>query len=201
MKSLYESKLESMLADGPLIRSRDLDKYGIPRTYLKKFEAAGMIEKLSRGVYAFKEGTELVQHDLAVVAKRSPQAVFCLVSALQFHGIGSQIAYQVWMAMPRGRHAPRISYPVVRMYQFSEEAFSSGVEAHFVDGVEIKVFSVAKTIADCFARRNVVGIDVCIEALSDAIRSGKASVAEINRYAKICRVELVMAPYLEMVSA
>jgi len=122
------------------------------------------------------------------------------VSALQFHGIGTQLAYQVWMALPRGRHAPRISYPVVKMFQFSDAAYAEGVEVHFVDGVEVKVFSVAKTVADCFARRNVIGIDVCIEALNDAIRSGKASVSEINRYAKICRVESVMAPYLEMVS-
>jgi predicted transcriptional regulator of viral defense system len=198
MKSEYEEKLEAMLAHGGVLRSRDLAAQGIPRNYLKKFEDAGKIEKLSRGIYTFKDGADLAHHDLSVVAKRSPQAVFCLVSALQFHGIGTQMAYQVWMALPRGRHAPRIGHPVVRMFQFSEESFSSGVEKHFVDGVEIKVFSAAKTIADCFARRNVVGLDVCIEALRDCLRSGKASIAEINYFAKICRVEKVMAPYLEM---
>jgi predicted transcriptional regulator of viral defense system len=96
------------------------------------------------------------------------------VSALQFHGIGTQIAYEVWIALPRGRHAPRITFPKVKMFQFSDASFESGIESHFIDGVEVKVYSAAKTIADCFARRNVVGMDVCIEALNDVVKIWKS---------------------------
>ena len=182
-----------------LLRARDLDALDVPRIVLTRLTAAGRLEKVGRGLYRLP-GTQGSEHEsLAAVARRVPQAVFCLLTALQFHELTTQLPRQLWIAMPRGSHVPRIEYPPLKMVQMSQDVFTSGVEEHWHDDVMLRVTSVAKTVADCFKHRNKIGLDVALEALKDARARHKASVDDIWRYAKICRVANVMRPYLESI--
>ncbi len=136
---------------------------------------------------------------MVTIATRVPQAVFCLMTALQFHELTTQLPRQVWIAMPRGSHAPRIDYPPLKMVQFSGDAFEDGVEVFVRDKVKLRVYGVAKTIADCFKHRNKIGLDVALEALKNARAQKKASADDLWHVAKICRVANVMRPYLEAI--
>jgi len=164
---------------------------------LTRMTSAGLLEKVSRGLYRLShDGTVSEYESLTTVATRSPKAVFCLLTALQFHELTTQLPRHVWIAMPRGSHQPKIDYPPIKMVQFSGEAYSAGIEQVERDKVQLRVYSMAKTIADCFKHRNTIGIDVALEALRDA-RAKSVSADEIWRYAKICRVTNIMRPYLE----
>ncbi len=125
--------------------------------------------------------------------------MFCLLTALQFHKLTTQLPRQIWIAMPRGSHTPRIDYPPIKMVQFTGEAYTAGVEAVERDGVKLRVYSVAKTVADCFKHRNKIGLDAALEALKDARARNKASVDDIWRNAQVCRVAHVIRPYLESI--
>ena len=125
--------------------------------------------------------------------------MFCLLTALQFHELTTQLPRQVWIALPKGSHAPKFDYPAIKMIQYSGDAFGQGIEVHRRDKMELRVYSAAKTIADCFKHRNKIGLDVALEALRDARKKKKASADDLWRYAKICRVANVMRPYLEAV--
>jgi len=182
-----------------LLRPSDLAGLGIPRVYLTRLTAAGRLEKAGRGLYRLAETTLSENESLAIVAARVPQAVFCLLTALQFHGLTTQLPRQVWIALPQGSHAPRIDYPPVKLIQYTGDAFTQGIETHRIDQVDLRVYSVAKSVADCFKHRNKIGLDVALEALKDARSQKKASADDLWRYAKICRVANVMRPYLEAV--
>ena len=134
-----------------------------------------------------------------MVAARAPQVVFCLLTALQFHGLTTQLPRQVWIALPQGSHAPKMDYPPIKLIQYTGDAFTQGIETHRIDQVDIRVYSVAKTVADCFKHRNKIGLDVALEALKDARSQMKVPADDLWRYAKICRVANVMRPYLEAV--
>lgn len=126
-----------------------------------------------------------------------PRAIGCLLTALQFHGIGTQSPHEVWIALDRRAARPRLEYPPLRVMRFSGEALTEGVEQHVVDGVSVRVYCAAKTVADCFKYRNKIGLDVALEALRECRRLRKCSNDDIWRYAKICRVARVMMPYME----
>jgi predicted transcriptional regulator of viral defense system len=165
--------------------------------YLIRLTASSRLEKVGRGLYRLPESA-LFEHDsLAVIATRVPQAVFCLLTALQFHELTTQLPRQIWIAMPRGSHLPRIDYPPVKMVQYSGAAYAQGIEDHERDRVLLRVYSVAKTVVDCFKHRNKIGLDVALEALREARERKKVSADELWCYAKICRVTNVMRPYLE----
>jgi predicted transcriptional regulator of viral defense system len=134
-----------------------------------------------------------------LVASVAPTAVVCLLSALQFHGVGTQAPPEVWIALERGRWHPRPDYPPLHVVHFSEPSFSAGVERHTVEGQEVQIYSIAKTVADCFKHRNKIGLDVALEALTDAWRQRRLSLAELNEFASINRVQGVMQPYVEAV--
>ena len=125
--------------------------------------------------------------------------MFCLLTALQFHGLTTQLPHQIWIAMPRGSHVPKIDYPPIKMVQVTGDAYSAGIETFHSDGVPLQVYGVARTVVDCFKHRNKIGIDVALEALRDARAQKKASADDLWRYAKICRVANVMRPYLEAI--
>jgi predicted transcriptional regulator of viral defense system len=182
-----------------LLRASDLDAIDAPRIVLTRLNAAGLLERVGRGLYRLPGAQVSESESLGTVAAKVPQAVFCLLTALQFHELTTQLPRQVWIAMPRGSHPPRIDYPPIKMVQFTGEAYSEGVEEVERDGVKLKVYGVAKTVADCFKHRNRIGLDVALEALKDARSRNKASVDEIWRYAKVCRVANVMRPYLESI--
>lgn len=182
-----------------MLRPGDLKGTGAARVTLTRLTASGQLEKVGRGLYRLP-GTRTSEHEsLATIAAKVPQAVFCLLTALQFHGITTQLPRQVWIAMPRGSHVPKIDYPPVKMIQSTGEAYAAGIQVFERDQVSLKVYGVAKTVADCFKHRNKIGLDVALEALRDARSQKKASADELWHFAKICRVANVMRPYLEAI--
>lgn len=182
-----------------MLRAGDLQGTGVARMVLTRLTASGQLEKVGRGLYRLPGASTSEHETLLGVAARVPQAVFCLLTALQFHGLTTQLPRQVWIAMPRGSHTPRIDYPPVKMVQFSGEAYSEGIEVLERDQVSVRVYGVAKTVADCFKHRNKIGLDVALEALKEARSQKRASADELWRFAKICRVANVMRPYLEVI--
>jgi predicted transcriptional regulator of viral defense system len=179
------------------LRASDLAAAGVPRVVLTRMTASGQLERASRGLYRLPQADSSEHESLVTVASKVPQAVICLLSALQFHGLTTQLPWQVWIAMPRGSHVPRLDYPPIKMVQFTGEAYTHGIETHVRDGVRLQVYSAAKTVADCFKHRNKIGMDVALEALKDARAQGRASFDELWRSAKVCRVANVMRPYME----
>jgi predicted transcriptional regulator of viral defense system len=180
-----------------MLRPSDLDDIGAPRVVLTRMTANGQLERAGRGIYRLPDSPGSEHESLATIATKVPQAVFCLLSALQFHELTTQLPRQVWIAMPRGSHTPKIDYPPIKMVQFAGEAYSEGIEVFDRDQVELRVYCIAKTIADCFKHRNKIGLDVALEALKDARSQKKVNADDLWRFAKICRVANVMRPYLE----
>jgi predicted transcriptional regulator of viral defense system len=182
-----------------LIRPRDVEAEGIPREYLLRLYRSGDLVRVGRGLYALPGARSSAFLSLAEVAKRVPNAVICLISALAFHNLTTQIAHSVWIAIENKAWEPKFDYPPLEIVRFSGPSFSFGVEEHEVDRVTVKVFSPAKTVADCFKFRNKVGLDVALEALRETWRNRQATLDELWEAAKVCRVANVMRPYLEAV--
>ena len=180
-----------------LLRASHLQELGIARVLLSRLTASGQLERVGRGVYRLADSQGAAYESLATIAVKVPQAVFCLLTALQIHELTTQLPRQVWIAMPQGSHVPKMAYPPVKMVQFSGEAYAQGIEVARADQVELRVYGVAKTIADCFKHRNKVGLDVAIEALKEALAANKSNADDLWRFAKISRVANVMRPYLE----
>jgi predicted transcriptional regulator of viral defense system len=181
---------------GPLRASQAL-KLGIhPRT-LYEMRDANRIVQLSRGLYRLADAPKTEHLDLITVAAKVPDGVICLISALAFHGITTEIPHEVYLAVRHGKEQPRLDYPPLRVFRFSEETISAGVEKHKLEGVTVRLFNPAKTVADCFKFRNKIGLDVVIEALKLCLARGKAKPVQILYYARLCRVERVIRPYLE----
>jgi len=183
-----------------MLRAADLQALGAPRVTLTRLAASGQLERIGRGLYRLPGVDVSSDEGLAAVTVKVPQAVFCLLTALQFHELTTQLPRRVWIAMPRGSHAPRVEHPPVKMVQFTGAGYSEGIEVFERDQVPLRVYNVAKTVADCFKHRNKIGLDVALEALKDALAQKKATVDDLWRYAKICRVSNVMRPYLEAVT-
>jgi predicted transcriptional regulator of viral defense system len=199
ISSNHNQRVLDLAGQKGLLRASDLDAIGAPRVVLSRLTAAGLLEKVGRGLYRLPDAQVSEFESLGTIATKVPQAVFCLLTALQFHELTTQLPRQIWIAMPRGSHQPRVDYPPVKMVQFTGDAYSAGIEEVERDGVRLRVYSVAKTVADCFKHRNKIGLDVALEALKDARARNKASIDDIWRFAKICRVANVMRPYLESV--
>jgi predicted transcriptional regulator of viral defense system len=182
-----------------ILRARDLAPLGIPRAYLSRLVAKGLLDRIGRGLYV-AAGTEATEHrDLAAAGRRVPDGVVCLVSALRFHGLGTQIPHEVWLAIAPSARTPRRAWPPIRTVRMAGEARSAGIEEHVLEGVPVRVFSPAKTVADCFKFRSRVGLDVALEALRE-FRRGRGDLDALWRFAKACRVARVLRPYLEALS-
>lgn len=182
-----------------LIRSNDLESEGISRNYLYRLHKEGQLRKNARGLYSLPEHTISEHSSLAEIAKQVPHAVVCLISALSFHEVTTQIPHEIWLAVPRGAWRPDISYPPINLTYVSGEAYSMGIKEHNINGVIVKIYSPAKTVADCFKFRNKVGLDIAIEALKEVWRSRKATMDELVGAAKINRVSRIIRPYLEAI--
>lgn len=182
-----------------ILRTRDLAPHGIRREWLVQLVERGLLTRLDKGLYTLPDADFGENQTLAEAAVRVPQGVVCLLSAIRFHEIGMADPFEIWMAIDNKAHRPRISYPPLRIVRVSGEAFTAGIESHAIDGVTIRIYSAAKTVADCFKYRNKVGLDVALEALRECLRKRKSTVDQIWQYAKICRVTNVMQPYLEAI--
>jgi len=180
-----------------MVRPRDIEAIGLPREYLIRLHRQGKLNRSGRGIYTVPDANVTERHSYAEVAKRVPEAVICLLSALAFHEITTQSPPCVWIALRKGARKPVLPSPSLRIVRLSGPSLTEGIDNHQVEGVPVRVYSAAKTVADCFKFRNKIGLDVAIEALKDCLRQKKASVNEIYRYAKLCRVSNVIRPYME----
>lgn len=183
-----------------LIRPLDLINQKIPRVMLTRMVRVGQLNRVGRGLYALPDRQVSEHVTLAEVAARHPTAVVCLLSALRFHGLTTQAPFEVWIAISNKARAPQLDYPPIRVVRFSGDALTQGVQEHNVDGVKVRITSVAKTVADCFKYRNKIGLDVALEALKEVISERRASIDELWHFAGICRVANVMRPYMESLS-
>jgi predicted transcriptional regulator of viral defense system len=181
---------------GGIIRTSDALGAKIhPRT-LYQLRDQGIIEEISRGLYKFSN-VALSQPDFVTVASRIPAGVICLVSALSYHGVTTQIPHQVFVALRQGRRPSRLDSPPVSIHHFSPEAHSAGVEIHKIDSVQVKIYNVEKTLVDCFKFRNKIGMDVFLEAIKFYQSRKKVRINQLINFARICKVETVMRPYIE----
>ena len=183
-----------------IVRPTQLEAHGIPRSRLYRLVGKGLIERQARGIYTASEHPVTAEHTLATVAKQVPGGVFCLLTALRFHELTTQAPAEVWIALPEKARKPRLDHPRLRVTRFSGPALTEGIETYRVEGVDVHLYSPAKTVADCFKYRNKVGIDVAIEALRDFTRRHRGGATELARYARICRVSRVMQPYLDAIA-
>lgn len=183
------------------VTRRDVAKSGIHTQTLSRLVLAGELERVSRGRYRLPDAPITEQHGLVLVAAAVPKAVICLLSALSFHQIGTQLPYEVWIAIDRRSRRPSLPYPQLRVLRFSGKALNEGIETHRAEGETLRVYGVAKTIADLFKYRNKIGLDVALEALREAWRERRFKMNDMHHYARVCRVEQVMKPYLEALVA
>ena len=180
-----------------IVRPRDIEAIGLPREYLLRLHRQGKIVRSGRGLYSLPDAAITERHSYAEVSRRVPGGVFCLLSALAFHEITTQSPASVWIALPQGARRPAFGSPSLKVVRLSGASLTGGIENHKVEGVPIRVYSAAKTVADCFKFRNKIGLDVAIEALKDSLRQKKATVHEIYHCAKVCRVGNIIRPYME----
>jgi predicted transcriptional regulator of viral defense system len=196
----HADKILDLVSKAGVLRPRDLDALGIPRTYLIRLHAAGKLKRLGRGLYVLPDSEVSEHRSLAEACKRVPKGVVCLISALRFHELTTQAPFEVWLAIGEKAWRPRVDYPPLRIVHFSSAALQSGVEKHQIEGVTVPVFNPAKTVVDCFKYRNKIGLDIAVEALRECWRSRRCSMDQLWIYAKVCRVQNVMRPYLESIA-
>jgi predicted transcriptional regulator of viral defense system len=184
---------------GGILLTAQALRAGIHPGTLYAMRDSGALEVVSRGVYRLANSPPLVNPDLVTVATRVPGGVICLISALTFHELTTQIPHEVHVALPRGAEEPRLDHPPIKTYRFSGEAFTKGVEAHELDGVSVRIYSSEKTLADCFKFRNQVGLDTVVEAIRFYRERRNIKVDDLMRYAGICRVTKIIRPYLQAI--
>jgi predicted transcriptional regulator of viral defense system len=195
-----KERILQLLNEIGVLRPRDLEAIGISGVYLNKLYAEGVLERPSRGLYVLADADPSENRTIAEASKRVPHGVVCLLSALRFHELTTQSPFEVWLAIGEKARLPKIDYPPLRTVRFSGDALTFGIEEHKVEGVDVRVYSPAKTVADCFKYRNKIGLDVAIEALRDCLRQRKATMDELWDAAKVCRMSKVIRPYLEAVA-
>ena len=178
-------------------RTKDLTDRGIHSEFARRLVRKDMLVRSDRGLYSLPDSEITEHHNLALVGNRVPKGVICLTSALRFHGIGTQLPRKVWLAVEKGSAQPRLAYPPVSVVRLSGASFAEGIEVHKIEGLAVRIYRPAKTVADCFKFRNRIGLEAAIEAARECLRQGKATSDEIYRFARICRVWNVMKPYLE----
>jgi predicted transcriptional regulator of viral defense system len=182
-----------------VLQPQDFARLRIHPQEISRLVGKGQLIRVGRGRYVLPQAEHSENLALALVAAAVPRSVICLLSALRFHGIGTQAPHEVWIAVKQGAARPRVDYPPVRVTLISGSAFTFGVERHQVDGVPVRIFSPAKTVADCFKFRNKIGLDVAIEALREALHAKRCTREELWAAGKVCHVTTVIRPYLEAI--
>ncbi len=196
MNQLERLVLRRLQKEG-VVRARELNTLGVSGTGIARLVGQGAIQRVGRGLYALPDREPPVNYALATAAKRVPRGVVCLLSALQFHGLTTQLPHEVWLAIGEKDWRPTRDDVRIRTVRFSPLSLREGLETHRIDGIRVPIFNPAKTIADYFKNRNKLGLDVAMEALRDGLRQRKCTVDELWRYAKVDRVSAVMRPYME----
>ncbi len=184
---------------GGILRTSKALQAGIHPSTLYAMRDDGTLETVSRGVFRIADSELLGNPDLVTVATRVQGGVICLISALAFHELTTQIPHEIHVALRRGAETPRLDYPPIKLYWFSDKAYSAGIETHELDSVSVHIYSPEKTLADCFKFRNKVGLDTAVEAVRFYRKRRNVKVDDLMRYAEICRVAKVMRPYLEAI--
>lgn len=180
-----------------VVRPRDLEAADFNRMWLTRLERRGLIERVRRGLYVAADAEWTEHHSFAEVARQAPSGVICLLSALSFHELTTQIPFEVWLAIDRKARVPKAMTPQVRVMRFSGVALTTGVEEHLIEGVPVRIYGPAKTVVDCFRYRNKIGFDVALEALRDCYRLRLATVDDLWDCANRLRAGTVMRPYIE----
>ncbi len=196
MNTAMESALR-VFKKNKVMRSTQIFAQGIQPRTLYQMRDDGLLVQEGRGLYRLADEQIWSDPDLALVSLRIPKGVICLISALYFHQVTTQIPHEVYVALPKDSEKPRIQHPPTRFFRISPEPFKAGIEKYTIDNVDVKVYSVAKTIADCFKFRNKIGMDVALEALQEGLRQKRCAPEQILRFARINRVERIILPYLE----
>jgi predicted transcriptional regulator of viral defense system len=197
--SKFQYEMKAFKDHGGMLRTSQALEAGIHPRDLYAMKSQGIVEPISRGFYRLKSRKPLWNPDLTTVALRIPQGVICLISALSFHNITTEIPHEVYIALKKGSEKPRLGHPPTRFFWLSPPAFEASIETHEVDGVAIRIYSPEKTVADCFKFRNTVGLDVAIEALKFCRERKRSTVGTLLKCARMDRVEKVMKPYLEAI--
>ncbi|MBL8965467.1 MAG: type IV toxin-antitoxin system AbiEi family antitoxin domain-containing protein [Spirochaetaceae bacterium] len=197
---MLEARIAALFQNSPLVRARDFVQAGIPMIVISRAVAAGKIKRLARGVYCRADYRQNENGDLALVARRAPDAIICLLSALSYHGITTQLPFEVWIAIPHKAWTPKLEYPSLRIVRYSGDVYAFGTMVAMIEGVPVRLTTIEKTIADCFKFRNKIGLDVALEALREAKAKGKLDRDELWACAKADRVANVLLPYLEALS-
>ncbi|MCU0286080.1 MAG: type IV toxin-antitoxin system AbiEi family antitoxin domain-containing protein [Acidobacteria bacterium] len=197
MKTSKVSEVIELIRRCGILRPRDLDAYSIPREYFRRLYGEGIIDKIGRGLYTLRDINITEHHSLVEACKKVPHGTICLLSALHFHDLTTQLPFEVWIAIDNKSRKPKQENLALRIVRFSGDALTAGVEEHMIENIKIRVYNPAKTVADCFKYRNKIGLDVAMEALKDCLDKKKCTFDQLWEYARICRVSNVMRPYLE----
>ncbi len=196
-KSTIEKAKTVFRRQGGAMRMSEALRRGLSRRTLYKMLEVCEVERVSRGVYRLASLPSLGNPDLVTVALRVPRGVICLISAAAYHELTTQIPHKVDVALERGAEIPRIDFPPIHAYRFSKKSFSEGIEVCELDGVNVRIYSPEKTVADCFKYRNKIGMDVALETLREWREKRSRNLQHLLEQARNCRVEKVMTPYLE----
>lgn len=199
-ENAYDKAIETFRNHSGLLRTQQAIDEGIAPRTLYQMRETGAIVRESRGLYRLAETEPGEYYDLVQVALRIPKGVICLISALSFHGLTTQIPHQVYVALPIDAEKPRLEYPPIRLFWLSPKTYSAGIEQHELDGIPVKIYGIEKTIADCFKFRNKIGLDVALEALRDYRNRKGFKIETLLQYARIDRVERVVKTYLEAIA-
>lgn len=201
MASSQKAKIARIARSRKGITAAEARQRGFHTSALTRMVREGTLERLGRGKYRIPPRQITAHHGLVIAAAAIPDGVICLLSALSFHGVGTQLPSEIWIARGRGTWQPRVSYPPIRIVRYSADALTFGVEEHRLEDRVVRIYGIAKTIADCFKFRNKIGLDVALEALTDAWRTRRIRMRDLERSARVCRVHNVMRPYLETLTA
>lgn len=199
MKSKKVDPIEIFRRHNGILRTAEAIKLGIHPTYLYRLRDAGILESLGRGVFRLASMPDFSEPDLVLATKRIPQGIICLISALSYYELTTQIPHFIYVALPRTSRLPRAGYPPLRCFWYSKDAYKAGITTISVNGFPVKIYNIEKTLADCLKFRQKIGMDVVLEALKEYWRRGQTNLDKLYDYAKICRVEKILQPIIETI--
>lgn len=201
MNEPQQKNLLNFIKKWGVITSKEATYLGVHSQTITRMIYRGILERIARGQYSLSDHPITEHQTLAIVARAVPAGVVCLLSVLSFHGLGTQLPAQVWLAVDHRAPQPRLYHPPLRVVRFSGEAFTAGIETYSLEGQPVRMYSIDKTLADLFKYRNKVGLGVALEALREAWNEKRFAMDDLDRYAQICRVKRIMSPYLEALIA